>query len=101
MRVPTCGRATWRPWACSHSAGRRVVVRAAEHDVDHLLFGVAQELADAFLAPDAGILEAAIGHAAIMLANAVDPDIARLHRLGDADRAADVVGPDGRCQPEL
>src|SRR6185295_18227591 len=82
-------------------AGRRIVVGAAEHDVDDLLFGIAQELADAFLAADAGILEAPIGHAAIVLADAVDPDVTGLNGLRDLERAIDVVGPNGRRETEL
>ena len=34
------------------SAGCRVVVGAPENNVDHLLFGITQQLADAFLTPD-------------------------------------------------
>ena len=65
--------------------------RSGQDDVDHLLFGIAQQLADALLAPDPGILEAAIGHAAIMLADAVDPDIAGLNGLGRLEIAPSLI----------
>src|SRR3954451_24292436 len=65
----------------------------SEHDLDRFLLGVAQELGEADLLADAGILEAAIGCALEIVADAIDPHAAGLQAARGLDRALDVVGP--------
>src|ERR1700688_3042880 len=67
---------------------------AAQIEVDVLLAGESKQLLDAFLAPDAGLLEAAERRAEEMLGDVVDPDVARLHGGGGAVRGQEVIGPD-------
>src|SRR5580692_3169413 len=65
-----------------------------EPDVDVLLLGISQHFLKAFLAADAGLLEAAERRAEEMFRHLVDPDKTRLHRGGGAVRGGEVVGPD-------
>src|SRR5579872_4133998 len=86
--------------AAGLSSGR-IVLGSAEDDVDHLLLGIAQQFRDSLFPPDAGILEAAIGYAPVMLADPVNPNIPGLHRLRDLQRPVDVIGPHRRRQAQI
>src|SRR5438132_7878839 len=58
-----------------------------ELDVDVLLLSEAQHLLEAFLAAEPRLLDAAEGRAQEMLADLIDPDIARLRRHRSAVRS--------------
>src|SRR5215468_8121564 len=82
-------------------SGLRAAPRASQEDLDRLFLGVAQELRQAALLADAGILEAAVGRALEVIADAVDPDHAGLHAARGLERPLDVVGPHRRRQSVL
>src|SRR5258708_15411991 len=74
---------------------------AAQVEVDVLLAREAEQFLDAFLAPDAGLLEAAERRAEEMLGDIVDPDVARLHGRGGTVSSHQIIGPDRAGEPIL
>ena len=62
--------------------------------MDVLFLREQQQLLDAFLAADAGLLESSERRADEMAADLVDPHIARFGRIRGAQRRGEVVGPD-------
>src|SRR5215510_13662951 len=78
---------------------RLVATAALQVHVDVLLAREAQQLLDAFLAPDAGLLVAAERRTEEMLRHLVDPHVTRFDRSGGAVRGGEVVGPDRAGEP--
>src|SRR5262245_63381478 len=72
---------------------------ALQIDVDVLLAREAQELLDALLATDAGLLVAAERRAEKVLRHLVDPHEASLDRRRRAVRGDEIIGPDRAGQP--
>src|SRR5262245_41261480 len=68
---------------------------AGEPDVDVLLLGEAEELAEAFLAADAGLLDSAERSTQVVTRHIVDPDVTRLDSRGGPVRGGQVARPDG------
>src|SRR5262245_62438852 len=72
---------------------------ALQIDVDVLLAREAQELLDALLAADAGLLVAAEWRAEEVLRHLVDPHEAGLDRRRRAVRGDEIIGPDRAGEP--
>src|SRR4249920_3868620 len=72
---------------------------ALQVEMDVLLAREADELFDAFLAPDAGLLVAAERRTEKVLRHVVGPDEARLHRRCGAMGGDEIVGPDRAGEP--
>src|SRR5262249_415848 len=84
-------------WAGIQTRGRSVA-RLVRH-IHVLDLRVAEQLVERMLAADAARLEAAEGRALeALVAVAVDPHVARLHRVRHAQSGRDVVGPDVGAQ---
>src|SRR5215468_990705 len=72
---------------------------ALEVHVDVLLAGEAQQLLDAFLAPDARLLVAAERRPEEMLRHFIDPDVTGLDRGSGAVGGGGIIGPDRAGEP--
>src|SRR5215470_16457021 len=78
---------------------RLMPAAALEVNVDILLAREAQELLDALLAPDAGLLVAAERRAEEMLRHLVDPHVSRFDRRRGAVGRGEIIGPDRAGEP--
>src|SRR3982074_3772047 len=85
-RVAALRASTRATTHCGATAASMPAASPAQIEVDVLLARKAEQSLQAFLAADAGLLEAAEGRAEEMLGDLVDPDIARLDRRGGAMR---------------
>src|SRR5438876_11064731 len=72
---------------------------SAEHDVDRLELGVAEQLLQALLAADPGLLDPAERHPGEMTGRAIDPPVPGVERPGHPVGPAEIVGPDAPGQP--
>src|SRR5215203_6497742 len=93
-------------WWTAHDKGAvnddALILRtSSKHNMDRFFLGVAQKLLQSAFLADAGILEAAVGRALEVIADAVDPHAAGLHPARGLDCALDVVGPHRRGQAVL
>src|SRR3954447_12803667 len=84
---------------CARDASSMLPRAFAQADVDVLLTREAQQLLDAFLAAEDGLLVAADRRPEEMLRHVVDPDVAGLDCGSYAMRGDEIVGPDRAGEP--